>query len=379
MAHARTAPRSIAAQKGGSLVKVTVRLKLQPSPEQADAMRRTLETCNAACNWLSQQAWQGRTFRQFDLHKLVYFLLRARFGLAAQAAVRCIAKVADAYKAGHPRQRRFRPHAAQPYDLHILRFAAGDAVSLWTVDGRLSVRFVCGDYQRRLLPFRKGEVDLLLVRGTFYLAVACDVDAPGMIDATDVLGVDLGIVNLATDSDGIVYSGEVVERKRRVYAHRRRNLQHKGRGPARRKLRRISGRQARYQRDINHTISKRLVAEAQRTGRAIALEDLRGIRDRVTARRRQRARLANWSFFQLRSFLTYKARLAGVPIVFVDPRYTSQTCPACRCIDRANRPTQATFSCVSCGFAGAADHIAALNIRARAVVNQPMVPGRLAS
>jgi IS605 OrfB family transposase len=113
------------------------------------------------------------------------------------------------------------------------------------------------------------------------------------------------------------------------------------------------------------------VATAQRTGRGIALEDLTGIRDRVTARRRQRARLHNWLFFQLRSFIEYEARLAVVPVVLVDPRNTSRTCPVCRCIDKRNRPTQARFSCISCGFAAPADVVAARNIRARAAVNQP--------
>jgi len=354
-------------------VKLTISLKLTPAPEQADALRRTLERCNAACDWLSEQAWQTQTFRQFDLHKLAYRETREHFGLGAQAAVRCIAKVADAYKAGRKVRCTFRRLAGQPYDLHILRFASETAVSVWTLDGRLTVPFVCGDYQRKLLPFRKGEVDLLFVRGVFYLAVVCDVPDGEAIDASDVIGVDLGIVNVATDSDGTVYSGEAVEQKRRIFTHRRRNLQKKGHRTARRKLRRISGTQARYQRDINHQISKRLVAEAQRTDRAIALEDLQGIRERVTARRRQRARLANWSFFQLRSFISYKAVLAGVPVILVDPRNTSRTCPDCGCIDRANRPTQSQFSCVSCGFAGVADHIAARNIRARALVSAPMV------
>lgn len=118
---------------------------------------------------------------------------------------------------------------------------------------------------------------------------------------------------------------------------------------------------------------KAIVQTAERTSRGIALEDLNGIRARVTARRRQRARLANWPFRQLRSFVAYKARLAGVPVVYVDPRNTSRTCPECGCIDKANRPNQATFSCVSCGYSAAADHNAARMIRARAAVRQPMV------
>ena len=92
-----------------------------------------------------------------------------------------------------------------------------------------------------------------------------------------------------------------------------------------------------------------------------------------TVRRSQRATLHSWAFYQLRSFVTYKAKQAGIPVVLVDPQNTSRTCPACGHIDKANCPNQSTFSCVVCGFAGFADHIAAVNISRRAVVNPPIV------
>jgi putative transposase len=121
------------------------------------------------------------------------------------------------------------------------------------------------------------------------------------------------------------------------------------------------------------------VAEAQRTKRAIALEDLKGIRDRVRARQPQRATLHSWSFHHLRSFVEYKARMAGVRVIAVDPRNTSRTCPACGHCEKANRPTQDTFLCRRVpaqrvdGLAGLADYIAALNLRdlGRAAVGQP--------
>lgn len=361
-------------------MKLVANIKLLPTPEQADALKETLERCNSACNWLSDQAWQNKAFRQFDLHKLAYHPARDRFGLAAQVAVRCIAKVADAYKLDTKSKRIFRPHSAQPYDDRIFRFLSDDLLSIWTLGGRQKIAYVCGDHQRRLLTLRKGEVDLMLVRGRWYLAVVCDIDDPDLIEITDVLGVDVGIVNIATDSDGTNHSGAAVERARRIHFHRRRNLQRKGTRSAKRKLRRLSGRQARYQRDVNHRISKAIVSSAQRSGRAVALEDLKGIRHRVKAPRRQRARLANWQFHQLRAFIEYKARLAGVPVLLIDPAHTSQTCPVCGRIDRKNRPDRDTFRCVGCGHAGPADAIAATNIRskgrllvARAVVNQPMV------
>ena len=109
------------------------------------------------------------------------------------------------------------------------------------------------------------------------------------------------------------------------------------------------------------------MAEAERTGRGIAVEELTGIRDRVRLRKPQRATLHSWAFAQLGGFLAYKAKQAGVAFVQVDPAYTSQTCSACGWVDKRNRRCQAVFDCGRCGFVGHADHNAAINIASRGV------------
>jgi len=351
-------------------MKLIANIKLKPSPEQESLLRQTLERCNQACDYLSARGFEAGKLRQFDLHKLAYAEVREMYGLTAQAAVRCIAKVADAYKAGKDGQRRFRRFAAQPYDDRIVRFLSDDRVSIWTLTGREKIPFVCGERQRALLAFRKGEVDLMFVKGKWYLACVCDVPDPEEIGIEGVLGVDFGIVNLAFDSDGKAYTGADIDLVRRKYAHRRRNLQRKQTRAAKRKLKSLKGREARFRQITNHTISKTIVATAQRLSFGIALEDLSGIRRRIKARRKQRARLHGWGFYQLRQFVTYKAALAGVPVVLVDPRYTSQTCLECGTIDRKNRPSRDKFVCASCEFSAPADHVAAINI-ARAAVTQP--------
>ena len=135
----------------------------------------------------------------------------------------------------------------------------------------------------------------------------------------------------------------------------------------------VQGRQARFQRNTNHVISKRLVAKAERTNRAIALEELTGIRARTRVKGKSpRARRSNWSFAQLRDFVTYKARRVGAPVKMVNPAYTSQRCFVCGQIDRANRRSQAEFLCCACGHTDHADVNAAKNI-AWAAFNQPDV------
>jgi putative transposase len=354
-------------------MKLVANLKLTPTETQTDALLETLKTSNRACTWLSGQAWDTKTFGQFALHKLTYEQCREQFGLAAQMTVRCIAKVADAYKLDRKTRRRFKRYAAQPYDDRIFRLCSDTHLSLWTVHGRLMIPYQCGERQRALLAFRKGEVDLMYIKGVFYLAVVCDVLEPEEMGIERILGIDLGIVNLAVDSDGTVYSGEAIDRTRERYQKRREGLQRHGTRSARRRLRLLKGKQARFQQDINHTIAKRLVESAQRSAAGIGLEDLTGIRQRVKARRSQRPRQANWGFFQLRQCVMYKAALAGVPVVLVDPRHTSQECSHCHHIAKGNRLTQNRFSCQRCGYTTTADFNAAQNIKTRAAVKQRIV------
>jgi len=143
-------------------MKLAASVRLLPTPDQGEQLRATLERCNAACDWLAGRAHDTHTRRQYALHRLAYTELRTRFGLSAQATVRCIAKVADNLKAGDRETRRsFHRHAAQPYDERIFRFLPGqDAVSIWTLAGRQRIPFLCGKHQRELLEHAKGQVDL---------------------------------------------------------------------------------------------------------------------------------------------------------------------------------------------------------------------------
>jgi putative transposase len=188
--------------------------------------------------------------------------------------------------------------------------------------------------------------------------------------------------NVATTSDGTRYAGKHLNRIRYRNQRLRAKLQRKGTKSAKRLLKQRCRKEARFAADTNHVISKRIVAEAERTGRGIALEDLQGIRGRVRLRKPQRATLHTWSFHQLGSFIGYKALRAGVVVIHVNPAHTSQSCSGCGHVDRANRQDQATFRCRSCGFAGHADWNAARNIAERggagwAAANQPHADGRL--
>src|SRR5262249_37661824 len=244
-------------------------------------------------------------------------------------------------------------------------------ISIWTLDGRQAIPFVCGQRQKALLEYHHGEADLVFASGCWYLFVTCEVETPDLVTAQSALGIDLGVNNIATDSDGEIHSGKTIKNVRYRHRRLRNKLQKLGTLGSRRRLRKLAGQERRFAKHVNHTLSKRIVAKAECTKRAIAMEDLTHIRTRMKARRSQRATLHSWAFAQLRAYISYKAQLRGVPVHFVDPRNTSRTCPTCGHCAKENRKTQASFVCTSCGFAGPADVIAAGNISRWAAVNRP--------
>jgi len=347
---------------------LTLLIKLQPTPEQQATLLATMERFNAACNAIAEVAFRECTANKLRLQQLLYHDIRQRFRLSAQMTVRAISKVCEAYKRDTSKQPTLQPHGAMVYDQRIMSWKGLDRVSLLSLEGRLLIPIILGTYQRdRLAGYgKRGQADLIYRDGTFYLAVVVDVPEPAAETPQDWLGVDLGIVNIAADSDGEQHAGAHLNSLRHRHARLRRRLQAKSTKAAKRLLKRRRRKEQRFARDVNHCLSKTLVAKAKDSGRGIALEDLHGIRARISVRKAQRRVQHSWSFHQLRTFIEYKARLAGVLVILVDPRNTSRMCPACGCIDTRNRPTQARFSCISCGLAGPADLIAARNIAFRA-------------
>jgi hypothetical protein len=250
-------------------MKLTVSLKLCPVPDQTAALRDTLQQANAAANNISTAAWRTRTFRQFELHRLTYAETRARTGLSAQVVVRLIAKVADAYKLDRERGRSFAPLNSIAFDDRSLRYR-DNVVSIWTTAGRQTIQFRCGPRQRVLLATRQGESDLVLRDGQWYVHATVEVAEAPEQGVSDVLGVDLGILNIATDSDGRIYSGGQLNGLRHRARRLRQRLQRKRTRSARRLLQQRRWKERRFGTWVNHALSKRVVAEAQGTGRGIA-------------------------------------------------------------------------------------------------------------
>lgn len=292
--------------------------------------------------------------------------------------IRCIARVCAAYGRDKRVRPVFRRHAAVPFQMNRnVGFKSDSRVSISTLNGRIIVPFAMGSHQSDRFSWPKGQSDLVLRGdGKWFLMVTVTTPIAAHValeSPSGFIGVDMGVNNLATTDDGENFSGGDIEKARLKYQRIRKTCQRSGTRSAKRKLKKVGNKESRFRRDTNHCIGKAIVAKAKGTASAIAIEDLDGIGGRTTVRRQQRSRMRGWAFRQLRIFITYKASLAGILVVPVDPRNTSRMCSECGHTERANRRSRDDFECRHCGFKLPADWNAARNIRDRAAAERPNV------
>ena len=249
-------------------MKLVVQVKLLPTPEQASALESTLRACNTAACEVAVVARETGVYRNYDLRKHVYQGIKDDHRLGAQAAQHVIKKVCDSYKSvkaniragnlGKPGSKRrrlaetnpisFRWQAAQPYDARMLSWQCdARAVSIWTVDGRLKAVAYTGspDQLKAVATLPVGESDLVHRDGMWLLYASVEVAEPELIDPAGFLGVDMGIVNIAYDSDANCYAGARLNGYRRRQARLRQRLQAKDTKSARRLLARRRKKEAR--------------------------------------------------------------------------------------------------------------------------------------
>ncbi|MGB7709992.1 MAG: transposase [Microcoleus sp.] len=322
---------------------LTVSCKLQVSPEQSIKIDATLQAFAAACEYVNQTV-PPTLMNELAMQSLVDRDVRARFGLSAQLTIHAIRRVSGnrktSKKDGKP-VKSLAPTSAT-YDARTFYFREKDwTVSLTTTDGRERFTLAIGNYQLGLLKGQNPKTATLCKRkdGTYYLNIQLESQPIEPPPSDEVLGCDLGRTDIAVTSEGDTFSGKEITAVRNHYAKMRANIQQKaskGTRSSRRRcrelLKRLSGQEKRFQALVNHTISHRIVTQAQNKNQIIALEELTGIRERTNQqpRSKKERRLSNsWAFFQLRQFLVYKAIKYGVKILFVAPRYTSQMCHKC--------------------------------------------------
>ena len=352
----------------------TIACKLVPTPEQRAELDATLVAFADACNFIADVARSIHSSNKVKVQHACYHAVRDRFGLSANLTIRAIARVCAALKVQAKAHSTFAPTSID-YDQRIFSFREWDwTFSLTMLHSRERLETALGAYQKGRLKGHTPTSATLVKRrdGTFVLHVQVKGQAPRPRETTDVLGVDLGRVDIAHTSDDHDWSGRNLTTVRDRYSRLRAALQRKAskgtrstRRRCRQLLARLSGREKRFQRQTNHEISKDLIGNALESGRAIALEDLTGIRERTNQQPRkktERRRSNSWAFSQLRQFVSYKAQDAGMVIYLVPPAYTSQMCHVCLHLGERRGKR---FSCINpaCGWHGDADGNGARNIR----------------
>ncbi len=300
--------------------------------------------------------------------------MRAQFGLRSQMAQSVIKTVIARYKSvlahGHPwtRVQFTKPALDLVWNRDYSLKTGGFSIN--TLDGRVQVPFARQGMERFFDgTWQFGTAHLVYRHGRWFLHVPMtqEVAEPDWAAIRQVVGLDFGINFLVTayDSQGktTFFSGRAVKARRAHFKMLRQTLQRRQTPSARRRLKRVGQREHRWMTAVNHQVSKALVARygAQTL---FVVEDLTGIRGATArVRRRDRYTTVSWAFYQLRQMLEYKAAVHQARTVAVDPRYTSQTCPKCGHVARANRDKRRhRFACQQCQYRSNDDRIGAMNL-----------------
>ncbi len=377
----------------------TIQVQLHPTPEQANALAETLVQFTHAYNMVCEYGWKNAEKNGVKLHHAMYYdtkascpllvsdlLIQARvkatetlksaFTWKAKHEAKHLKKVEKAHKLGKP-ELRFKPvkcpssTACGPrYNVHTYALNwTKSVIRLSTTNGKQAISFTVPDYCQHYIGNPFATADLLLKKGKWYLHVVISIPEPVVVQDGTVIGIDLGLNRPAVTSNRQFLGNKRWKEIDRRTFRLKRKLQSKGSKSAKRHLKQLSQRQARFHRDCDHVLSKQIVASTP-IGATIVLENLTNIRETSKIGRgkdnknvEKKRKLHSWTFAQLYSFIAYKGQERGIRVEKIDPRHTSQTCSRCGHQARNNRRSQSLFLCRECKYSINADLNASYNIR----------------
>ncbi len=347
---------------------LTLVIKLNVEPEQSSQLEETAQAFADACNWINDNINHRLTNRN-SLQAVCYNDVKEKFGLKANHIIRACARVASNRKTAKYKGRKVKGFKPTSFDCDGRTFSFREkdwTVSIATLNKRLRLPLRASGYHKGKLSGHKPTSAQICKHrdNQWYCHIQITMDCPNPKETDKVIGVDFGRREIARTSTNQGWNGKEIQQKRDKFSKVRASLQKKaskGTRSSRRRcrevLKRLSGREKRYQKWINHNISKAIISEANQTNSLVAIEDLSGIRERTNQKPRnktERRRSNNWAFYQLRTFLEYKGIKEGVKVVTIPPAYTSQTCHCCNRIGiRSNKNFKCSNS--NCGWEGDAD------------------------
>nr|WP_107670595.1 RNA-guided endonuclease TnpB family protein [Cyanothece sp. BG0011] len=355
---------------------LTLVVKLQPTLKQRQLLDDTALAFADACNYINKTVKPNLTNRN-SIQAVCYQDVKERFGLTANHVVRACARVAANRLTAKQKGRKVKNFKPTSFDCDARTFRfieTGYLASISTTGKRAKIPMRVSNYHRGKLSGQNPTSAQVCQHkdGDWYVHIQLKSDAPppivppnrGDAEGRGVIGVDFGRRDIAVTSTNKSWSGKEIQEKRDKLTKVRASLQKKAtqgtrstRRRCRQILKRLSGKERRYQAWLNHNISKTIINEAKQTQSFVSIEDLTGIRERTNQKPRnktERRRSNSWAFYQLRTFLEYKGIKEGIEVIAINPRYTSQTCHCCLHIGLRNNKS---FKCSNkaCGWIGDAD------------------------
>ena len=252
-------------------------------------------------------------------------------------------------------------------------------VSLSTVNGRVECEFEFPSdsptpYERYVLSeefeFRASTLQYDAVDNEFYFNITTrkyDSEADGEpsegsedTQHQTVLGIDLGVTNLAVSSTGRFWQGDDYDHWCREFEKRRGEMQQRGTQAAHNALLRLWKREEAWRKQYIHTMANEIVTEAvEHDCDVIVFEELTDIRERLPHAKWHHV----WAFRRLYEYVEYKAPERGVSVEEVEPNHTSQRCSRTDCgFTHSDNRDGEQFRCQKCGYKLNADYNAAKNI-----------------
>ncbi|TKX43692.1 RNA-guided endonuclease TnpB family protein [Halorubrum sp. ARQ200] len=366
-------------------VRRTVQVKLDVTDEQADLLHETIDEFLWAANYVVDAAWDGEwaETRSSVLHEQTYDDVRDQTRLhsnhvisARDCAIDAIQSVVGKWSKGEYASLPTFTSQFCDYNHRNATFNK-DHASLSTVSGRITADYILPDEDRDTPhteylqndEWEQTGATLHFRRGDFYLHIRTKADVkPSEPDENGtVLGVDLGVENIAVTSTGVFWSADELDHWRREYVARQKSLQECGTRWAHENVQAVGRKKTGRFEQLLHRVANELLEEAISNGcTVIAFENLTDIRNRIPKARR----FHEWAFRQLINYVSYKAEERGIQVEQVNPKNTSRRCSSCGFTDDSNRPSQDTFRCQSCGYENHADYNAAKNVGYRLLRNQ---------
>ena len=354
---------------------VTAKIQISVNTDNKALLDETMSVYSDACNYVSDYVFRTHDLKQFSLNKVLYSVLREKFALKSQMAQSVFKTVIARYKTILENQKKWiRPSFKKPqYDLVWNRdySLTQNYFSVNTLNGRVKLPYFAEGMSKYFdhTVYKFGTAKLVNKHGKYFLhiPVTYDIEESNISDICNVVGIDRGINFIVATYDskhksGFV-NGKTIKQKRAHYSKLRKELQMRQTASARRRIKAIGQRENRWMQDVNHRVSKALV-ESNPKHTLFVLEDLSGVRN-ATERVKTKNRYVSvsWSFYDLEQKLIYKAKQNQSTVIKVDPRYTSQCCPVCGHIEKANRNKKIhLFTCKNCGYKSNDDRIGAMNL-----------------